>query len=51
VRFNDVTARIDHIPYPELRRKIFNIIEEYVNGYSILRDGKWVRVGREELGL
>jgi 7-cyano-7-deazaguanine synthase in queuosine biosynthesis len=51
VRFNDVTARIDHIPYPELRRKVFNIIEEYVNGYSILRDGKWVRVGREELGL
>jgi len=51
VRFNDVTARIDHIPYPELRRKIFNIIEEYVNGYSILRDGRWVRVGKEELGL
>lgn len=51
VRFNDATAKLDHIPYRELRKKVFDIIEGYVSGYSILRDGRWVRVSREELGL
>ena len=51
VRFNDVTARLDHIPYPELRARVFDIIERYVDGYSILRDGRWERVRREDLGI
>lgn len=51
VRFNDVTAKLDHIPYPELRAKVLDIIERCVSGYSVLRDGRWERVRREELGI
>lgn len=51
VRFNEVTARPDHIPHPEIRARVFDVVERYVKGYSILRDGRWERVGREELGI
>lgn len=51
VRFNDVTAKLDHIPHRELRSRVFDVIEQYVSGYSILRDGKWLRVSRQELGF
>ncbi|MCS7102503.1 MAG: hypothetical protein NZ992_01315, partial [Candidatus Korarchaeum sp.] len=51
VRFNDVTAKLDHIPYPELRTRVLNIIEHYVSGYSILRGGRWEKLRREELRI
>lgn len=51
VRFNEVTAKPDHIPYPELRARVLDIVERYASGYSVLRDGRWKRVRREELGI
>lgn len=42
VHFDNVNARVDFIPFKDLRDKILDIYEEYTRGYTYLIGNQWV---------
>ncbi len=47
MHFDPVSSHADAIPYCELRERIFDILEPYTLGYTILQNGEWVETTRE----
>ncbi len=49
IRFDGIGSSVDEIP-PEFWG-VYDILEQYSLGYAVYRDGRWVRVRREALGI
>lgn len=49
MHFDPISSHVDAIPYCELRKRVFDLLEKYTLGYTYLRGNTWAETSKKEV--